>query len=143
MIRDFLDVYRINTFEKWKETVINIQDSTDALGLFVYFSMKDSTGNPVPPDDILSWTLKNSSLPEFAIMDFTVKNGALCGVIETGYTQGKFAAEMVEKILDGYSPAELPVITPHKGEKLINGHRAVELGIHIPEDVKKEAKIIK
>jgi len=143
LIKDFMDVYRIGTFDKWKESVLNIQDSTDALGLFVYFSIKDSTGNTVPPEDILDWTLKNNSLPEFAILDFTVKNGAFCGVIETGYDQGKMAAEMVEKILNGQSPADIPVITPHKGEKYINGHRAVELGIQIPDEVKEEAIIVK
>jgi len=142
LMEDLLGVYRIATFDNWKETVLNLQDSVDAVGLFVYFAIKDNVGNQVPAEKILSWTLENSSLPEFAILDFTVINGALCGVIETGHTQGKLAAEIVAQILDGKSPAGIPVVTPHKGEKLINRKRADQLGISLDESILKDSKIL-
>jgi len=135
MMENLLGIDRISTFEKWKETVLMLQDSADALGLFVYFSIKDEVGNLVPAEDVLKWTLENNSLPEFAILDFTVKNGALCGVSETGYTQGKLAAEIVAQILDGKSPANIPVLTPHEGQKLINHERADQLGIKFDESI--------
>lgn len=143
LMKDLLGVYRIHTFEMWKEIVTMLQDSTGALGMFVYFSIKDGAGNPVPSEEVLEWTLQNNSLPEFAILDFTVKGGALCGVSVNGSTQGKMAAEMALRILDGESPANIPVVAPPKGEKHVNQKRVGELGITIPESVLKDATIVK
>ena len=43
--------------------------------------------------EVLRWTLANSRLPEFGLQEFTVRDGALCGVVESGYYQGKRAAD--------------------------------------------------
>jgi ABC-type uncharacterized transport system substrate-binding protein len=142
LMNELMAVYRISTFDAWKNTVIQCQDSAEALGLFVYFALKDSSGNTVPADEVLKWTLENNKLPEFAILDFTVENGALCGVIETGHTQGKLAAQLALKILDGKDPADLNILSPNKGERLINKNRAAQLEIDLSKEVKRNARII-
>jgi len=115
----------------------------DALGLFVYFTLHDTlSGQAIQADEVLNWTLENSKLPEFAILDFTVQNGALCGVIENGYSQGQMAAEIAIRIINGESAESIPIMSPKEGIPVINGHRAKELDITIPEGLKERAEIL-
>ncbi len=140
---DITEVFMTNHFQDWQSKVIEIQDEVDALGLFVYFTLHDSiTDQAIQPEEILRWTLENSKLPEFAILDFTVKNGALCGVIENGYSQGEMAAEIAIRILNGESAESIPIMSPKEGIPVINRHRAKELGITIPDGVKERTEIL-
>jgi putative ABC transport system substrate-binding protein len=52
------------------------------------------------------------------------------------------AAELVDKILRGKKPAELPVKVERKCELVINGHTARMLGMKIPKAVRNRATII-
>jgi len=115
----------------------------DAIGLFLYHTIKEKNEEvSLLPEEVLEWTLKNSKLPEFALFDFAVKGGALCGVLLSGYEQGKAAAEIAIKILDGKKPADIPIECPEKGNSIINETRANELNINIPEDIIKEVEIV-
>jgi ABC-type uncharacterized transport system substrate-binding protein len=137
------EAHTTNDFDAWKAKVKELQPEVDAIGLFVYHTIKEKGGEvSLPPDDVLSWTLKNSKLPEFAFFDFTVKGGALCGVTLSGYEQGKAAAEITIKILDGEKPADIPIECPEQGNPIVNETRAKELNINIPEDVLNEAEIV-
>jgi len=137
------EVYNINYFNEWQQTVLEMQDSVDAIGLFVYFTLKDTVGElSHDPENVLSWTLMNNKLPEFAILDFTVEKGAMCGYTESGADQGKAAAEIAIKILDGESPENIPIKSLSEGIPLINESRAKELGVVIPDHVLEKAKII-
>ncbi len=137
------EAYSTNDFDAWKAKVKELQPEVDAIGLFVYHTIKEKGGEvSLPPDDVLSWTLKNSRLPEFAFFDFTVKGGALCGVTLSGYEQGKAAAEIALTILAGATPVNIPIKYPEKGNPMVNEKRAAELNIKIPEDVLKEVAII-
>ena len=80
---------------------------------------------------------------EFAILDFTVRDGALCGVGQSGYDQGNTAAKLAMRILGGTSPADIPIQSPQKGIALINASRAGQLDINIPEQTLKEVDIVR
>ncbi len=137
-------IYTISYFDEWKAKVEELQGTVDAIGLFVYFTIKDrASGQALAGEDILNWTLKNNHLPEFAILDFSVKAGALCGSSETGFVQGNLAAKVAQRILDGENPADIPITTPQNGIDYINAQRAQQLGITIPEHLLENAEIIK
>jgi len=91
---------------------------------------------------VLRWTLQNSQIPEFAFFNFTVRDGALCGVVTSGYVQGETAAKMALTILAGANPANIPIRVPQEGTSMINKGRAEEFNIRIPEDVLKEVEIV-
>jgi ABC-type uncharacterized transport system substrate-binding protein len=138
-----VEMFSTNDFTEWQQKVLDVQEEGNVLGLFSYFTLKDNPkSESLESDSVLSWTLQNSNIPECAIFDFTVKNGAFCGVIEDGFTQGKLAAEMVVEILDGTSPEDIPVLVPHKGKYVINKKRGKELGIYIPDELDEEVVII-
>ena len=109
----------------------------------MYHTVKDNGGETsLPPEDVLGWTLKNSTLPDFTFSDFTVKDGVLCGVTVSGYEQGKAAAEIAVRILNGEKPVDIPIERPEKGTPMVNETRARDLNIEIPADVLKDVEII-
>lgn len=135
------EFYTINDFDVWKEKVNELQTKVDAIGLFVYHTIKKKGEElSLPPEEVLKWTLKSNKLPEFAIFDFTIRDGALCGVTLSGSEQGKTAAEMALMILDGKKPSDIPIKCPEKGNPIINEKRAKEFNIKIPEDILDEVE---
>jgi len=140
---DMYAFYTTNDFDNWKAKLKDLQSTVDVLGLYLYHTIKEKNGKvSLPSEDVLGWTLQNSKIPEFTFSDFTVRDGALCGVVVSGYAQGKAAAEMTLTILAGASPANIPIECPKEGIPMINEKRAKELNIRIPEDVLKEVEIV-
>ena len=137
------EFYSTDDVDAWKAKVTELQSKVDAIGLFTYHTIREAGGEEsLPPEDVLRWTLNNSSLPEFTFFDFSLRDGALCGVTLSGYEQGKAAAEMATKILDGGKPADIPITSPEKGNSIVNERRAKELNIVIPEDLLDEVEIV-
>ena len=139
------ECYATDDFDAWKAEVKELQSEVDAIGLFVYHTIKDPAKEgevSLPPEDVLNWTLKNSKLPEFAFFDFTVRAGALCGVTLSGYEQGKATAGIAIEILEGKEPADIPIQCPEKGNPIVNEKRAEELNITVPTDIIKGGEII-
>jgi ABC-type uncharacterized transport system substrate-binding protein len=137
------EFYTTNDFDAWKAEVQELQTKVDAIGIYVYHTIKEnSEEQSLPPEDVLGWTLENSELPGFAFSDFTVRDGVLCGVTVSGYEQGMTAAEIAIRILNGETPADIPIECPEKGTPMINRIRAEELNIEIPADVLEAVEIL-
>ena len=66
---------------------------------------------------------------------FWVERGALAGYGQDFYVSGKMAARLVDKILKGANPAEIPVEVNAKLEYVINLKVAKSLGLTIPQKV--------
>jgi ABC-type uncharacterized transport system substrate-binding protein len=137
------EFYTTNDFDAWKAEVNRFQTNVDAIGIYVYHTIKEnSEEQSLPPEDVLGWTLENSELPGFAFSDFTVRDGVLCGVTVSGYEQGMTAAEIAIRILNGETPADITIKCPEEGTPMINEIRAEELNIEIPADVLEEVEIL-
>jgi len=140
---EMYELYMTDDFDTWKAKVEELQSKVDAIGLFLYHTIKEKGGEiSLPAEDVLKWTLKNNKLPEFAPVDFVVKDGVLCGVTLSGYEQGKAAAEMALTILAGATPVNIPIKCPEKNNPIVNETRAKELNIRIPEDIRKKVEIV-
>ena len=137
------EFYTTNDFDAWKAEVNGLQTRVDAIGIYVYHTIKEKSGEEsLPPEDVLGWTLENSNLPDFTFSDFTVMDGVLCGVTVSGYEQGMAAAEIAIRILNGEKPADISVECPEKGTPMINEIRAEDLNIEIPADMLEEVEIL-
>jgi ABC-type uncharacterized transport system substrate-binding protein len=137
------EFYATNDFDAWKAKVKELQSKVDAIGIYVYHTIKEKGGEAsLPPEDVLGWTLENSRLPDFTFSDFTVSDGVLCGVTVSGYEQGRVAAEIAVRILNGEKPVDIHIECPEKGTPMVNETRAKELNIEIKADVLKEVEIL-
>jgi putative ABC transport system substrate-binding protein len=92
---------------------------------------------------ILDLTTKNR-LPAMYSWGFFVDNGGLMSYGPNFAAEGRDAARLVDKILKGTKPADLPVEQPTKFELLINLKAAKQIGLTIPPNVLARAdKVIK
>ena len=140
---DICEIYTTDDFTEWKAHLQELQYTVDAIGLFLYHTVKE-TGQEIslPAETVLQWTIENNDLPEFACLDFTVKAGALCGVTSSGYEQGKTAAEITLSILEGEKPATIPIASPQSKQAMVNETRAKELGLRIPETLRNRVEVV-
>ncbi|MFC2060224.1 ABC transporter substrate-binding protein [Chloroflexota bacterium] len=137
------EVYATNDYGDWKAKIEELQMKVDAIGIFMYHTLKEGDQEQsLPPEDVLRWTLNNNRLPDFAFLDFTISSGVLCGVTVSAYEQGKAAADMVVRILNGEKPVDIAVQCPQTGKAIVNETRAKQLNITIPADVLKEAETV-
>jgi len=137
------EIYATDDFTEWKAHLQELQYTVDAIGLFLYHTVKETSQEiSLPAETVLQWTLENNALPEFAFFDFTVKAGALCGVTPSGYEQGKTAAEIALHILEGEEPATIPIASPKSKEAMVNESRAKELGLRIPETLRNRVEVV-
>ncbi|MBM3468501.1 MAG: ABC transporter substrate-binding protein [Alphaproteobacteria bacterium] len=90
---------------------------------------------------IVALGLENK-LPIFTPDYDSVEQGVLavraCPHSKMGYKAG----QLVAKILKGEKASDLPIVTEHSLDLVINTKSAAGLGISIPEDLKKEAKLV-
>lgn len=128
-----------NEFETLKSTIVEYQDQVDATVLFLPWTIEDANGDHVPQDQIVRWFLQNSSRPSIGFLDVLVEEGYLCGVVVDMNRQGFHAGLLGGRILNGESPAKMPIIDPVANRILINLARADQLGIKIPFEVLQDA----
>jgi len=74
-------------------------------------------------------------MPTMFHVPFFVERGGLASYSANSYELGKQAARLVEKILKGAKPADLPVEQPTKFELVINLKTAKTLGLTIPPTI--------
>jgi len=131
---EVVDIKATNDIDEWKSAITAWQDELDAIGIITYHTITDTaTGESMIPSDVMRWVSENSKLPDFSSFDFAVYDGVLCSYYVPGTEQGAGAAKIALKILNGKSPAEIPVSYPSEGVRLVNSIRAEKLGIEIPE----------
>jgi len=84
------------------------------------------------------------AIPTMFASPFFVENGGLASYSPHTYESGRMAARLVDKILKGQSPAEIPVEVNPKIEFLINLKAGKEMGIKIaPEALFRANRVIR
>jgi putative ABC transport system substrate-binding protein len=95
------------------------------------------TADPITVDPsklIIELSTKNR-LPAIYPWGFFVDNGGLMSYGPDFAAEGREAARLVDKILKGTKPADLPVEQPTKFEFIINLKAAKQIGLTIPPNV--------
>jgi ABC-type uncharacterized transport system substrate-binding protein len=134
----------LQTFEQYKQAVLNYQDKVDALGFLGVFEFVDPNGHNVLLEDVLRWTNENSRLPDFSFWSDRVNKGTLCAVTVSGVAQGRAAGEMARAILlDHRRPSDLPMNATKTGLPMINLSRAKRLGLNPSASVLLTAEVVR
>lgn len=121
------------TFDAWKSTVEAYGHQVDALVVYTYHTVKADAQakTSMTPRDVMAWTAENSRLPIIGLLVFSVDDGSLCGVLESGVEQGQLAGQLAVEILGGKRPADLPIVTGTRGQTMMNLNMAHQLGLGI------------
>jgi ABC-type uncharacterized transport system substrate-binding protein len=133
----------IRTFEEYKNKVLDCQNKVEALALLGIHGFKTNQGANVPWQDVIRWTTENSRIPDFTFWKDRIQYGTLCAVYVSGYEQGRTASRLARQILvEGRSPASLPMVPTVKGEPIISLARAKKLRIPVSSELLLTATIV-
>ncbi|MCP4579376.1 MAG: PAS domain S-box protein [Deltaproteobacteria bacterium] len=81
----------------------------DSIVLLLAFT-SDRSGKTFSLEQSADLITAASNRPVFSFWDFHLNHGVVGGMLTTGISQGKTAAELALRIIDGESPADIPVI---------------------------------
>jgi two-component system cell cycle sensor histidine kinase/response regulator CckA len=81
----------------------------DSIVLLLAFT-SDRSGNTFSLEQSADLITAASNSPVFSFWDFHLNHGVVGGMLTTGVSQGKTAAKLALRIIDGESPADIPVI---------------------------------
>ena len=126
----------IRTYDEYQRKIREYQHTADVIALIGVFNFKDGNGKNVPYQDVLQWTAVNSRLPDFSFWIDRVHHGTLAAMTVSEREQGLAAGRLARAILvDGKSPAELPMQPTVKGLPVVSLARANTLGMKIDSGV--------
>jgi len=122
-----------STFAEWKALITKYQTTVDAIGINLYQSVKEVSGqDSLPQKVIMDWTMENNRLPTIGFFPDAFDDGVFCGIAESGEVQGYEAAKIAAQILQGKKPADFPIVIPKNGVVIVNMKTAEKLGIAVP-----------
>lgn len=85
--------------------------------------------------------LSDIKVPIYVTWDFMLGNGIMGGKLVDGYTQGKIAAELVNKVLNGESVQNIPVIADCPTKYVFNYNELLKYNINL-NDIPQNYNII-
>ena len=108
---ELVDSFRAYTFEEWKEKVKVIHNYADFMFTTNYRSMPRSKTEKgfVPPEEVISWTVKNSKIPIIGTHGFFVEEGGPLAVATSPFEQGEVTAKMALEIIRGKKASSIPI----------------------------------
>jgi ABC-type uncharacterized transport system substrate-binding protein len=136
-------VDQVKTFDDFKAKVAAYADKADAVVYLGIFALADGRGDNVPYQQVQRWVAENSRLPDISFWIDRVHHGVLASVTVSEREQGLAAGRLARAILvDGKSPAALPMQPTAIGRPAINLARAKQLGIQVKSSLLLSAEIV-
>jgi ABC-type uncharacterized transport system substrate-binding protein len=140
---------KVTTFElvrTVKELVAagkKLKEQCDVIYMDSVEGIFDEEGRPLENKEIVHVLSKVFDKPIIGANQYHVEQGALCAVVKTGQEQGRTAANMLLKAIQGTAVNELPITRNYKGRRVINVTVMETLGIKPRPIVLLGAKLVR
>jgi diguanylate cyclase (GGDEF)-like protein len=125
-------------FEEIEEQAKNLPD-TSLIIFLIYF--QDNEGTYFPYDKAISRLRESSTIPIYGVWDFHLGYGIIGGKLTSGYYQGKMAAELTLRVIEGELPNDIPVLTENTTLYKFDDRELKRFGIDVV-DLPKNSTII-
>jgi ABC-type uncharacterized transport system substrate-binding protein len=122
----------ISTLTDWQAAVMAAGDTSEAIVIGTYHTLRDENDDPVHEDDVMAWMVANSPLPLVPFWEFSIEQGALGGSVISGDLQGYEAGRLAAQILNGAQAGDLPIVTPARGKLIVNPEAMTRWEVQIP-----------
>jgi ABC-type uncharacterized transport system substrate-binding protein len=120
------------TYREFQDRVRAYESLADAVVYLGIFNFLDEQGRTVPYEEVQRWVVENSTRPDISFWIDRIHFGVLTSVTVSEREQGIAAGKLARAILvEGRSPASLPIEPTVKGRPTINLARARQLGIQV------------
>lgn len=136
----FLEMYMVNTLAEWEAKAKDFP--ADMIYIGEPSRLLKADGSQTGRKEVVEWTVANSKKPVIAATGEDVEYGALFTILSSEKTWGNQTAELVSKILNGKTVAELPIEDVKKGALWINTKTALQYKIEIPYAILSTAEKI-
>jgi ABC-type uncharacterized transport system substrate-binding protein len=132
----------IGDWDEWQQTVMAAQQQGfDAIVVGLYHTLVDKQGQNVPASQVLQWTSANTPLPPFTFWDFSIgADQTIGGFVLSGQEQGKAAAGVVRKILNGTAPGKIPPAVGKNGKFVFSRAQLQKWNLTVPEQISRKAE---
>ena len=120
-----------------------LKEKGDAVYMDSMAGIVDAGGNPLSNEQIMRIVSKVFGKPIIGANHYHVEQGALCAVVKTGQEQGRTAAEMLLKAMQGTPVSEIPVTRNYRGKRIINVTAMEAFGIRPKPIVFLGAKLVR
>jgi len=116
----FITFELVRTVKKLMAAGKKLKEQCDVIYMDSMEGIFDDKGKSLDNKEITHVLKKVFDKPIIGANQYHVKQGALCAVVKTGQEQGRTAAEMLLKAIQGTAVNELPVTRNYKGRRVIN-----------------------
>jgi ABC-type uncharacterized transport system substrate-binding protein len=127
---EILEPSYVTTFDEALATTKDLKEQADALFIGpIGRLLVDSAGNLIPMSRLVTGIAQEFGKPTMTIWEIVVQSGALCAVSDFSQEQGRVAAEMLQKTMQGTPVSEFPITQNQFGQRIVNKTVLKELGI--------------
>ncbi len=119
----------VRTIEEMLMVLEEFQKTSDALFISATNGILDADGKPLDNQAVTRIVSESYKKPLIGANDFHVKYGVLCAVAKSGEAQGKIAAELLLKAMNGTPIKQIPVTKNKYGRRMLNVTAMKNLGI--------------
>lgn len=133
---EFSDGALVTSFEEWKEVYARLQESVDMLLWLSPSGIKDWEY-----DRAQEFIMQHTRIPTGGIGNFNIRF-ALLGRVKVAEEQGWWAGNTALRILEGTSPADIPVTRNKQSAIYLNMRLARKLGVKFPMELIENAEFI-
>jgi ABC-type uncharacterized transport system substrate-binding protein len=130
-------------WEGWQRLVQEEFAQVDAVLMGQHAGLVAEDGETVPEDEVLAYTLENSPVPVFGLWLGDVQQGAVGGLTVAPYEQGRAAAHLVVRIVEGTAPSELPPVTPDRNVLAVNVAAVERWSLKVPLELLVSARVLR
>ena len=140
---------KLTTFQlvRTAKELVAIAEELNDQGDIVYMDsmagIVNEEGNPLNNEQIIRAVTEVFRKPIIGANRYHVEQGSLCAVVKTGQEQGKTAAEMLLKAMQGTPVSEIPVTRNYRGKRVINVTAMEAFGIKPKPIVFLGAKLVR
>jgi len=121
-----------------RQKVRNIPPDSIILLLLVN---RDKTGNFFTYEESLAFIYDESKVPIFSVWDFYLGGGIVGGMLTSGYSQGRTAAEMALRVMHGTKVADIPLVRKSPNRFMFDYSQLKRFGVSTYR-IPKESAII-
>lgn len=139
----FIDFKLPATFQEAFDLVETYRDHCDVLLVSTLQGIPDENGMPMTNRAAIARVVKAFGKPTIGSTLSDVQDGVLCAVIQSGQEQGRTAAEMLLKALEGTPVSEIPITRNKFGRRIINVDTMKVLGIEPKPVVIRNAELVR
>jgi len=110
-----------------------LQNLPEQTILFYLSFLRDRDGKVFSQKESMEMIIKNCHLPMYSAWDFIINYGVVGGVVTSGFMQGKNAAAMAERVLNGEKIEKIPIMRESPNMPMFDYLMLKKFGISLSE----------